>query len=160
MEPREGAEGNASEHRTRRTQSRESVSQGLERVRKRARQEKKERFTALLHHVDVDLLRTAFFALKRDAAAGVDGVTWRGLRGRTWSQARGSACDASTAGAYRAQPPAARSSRKRMDGSGRSAIAALEDKIVQRAAVEVLNAIYEEDFLGFSYGFRPGRGPA
>jgi group II intron reverse transcriptase/maturase len=141
----------------RRTQSRESVFSGLERVRERAKAEKKERFTALLHHVDVDLLRAAFTALKRDAAPGVDGLTWRqyeqnlepnlvDLHGRVHR------------GAYRAQP----SRRKfipKADGRERPlGIAALEDKIVQRAVVEVFNAIYEEDFLGFSYGFRPGRG--
>src|SRR5205807_8484202 len=78
VERREGAEGNTIKHRTRRTQSRESVFPGLERVRERARREKKERFTALLHHVNVDLLRAAFSWLKRDAAPGVDGLTWRG----------------------------------------------------------------------------------
>jgi group II intron reverse transcriptase/maturase len=114
------------------------------------------RFTALLHHVDVDLLREAYFLLKRDAASGVDGVTWHeygeGLEARLKDlRAR------VHRGAYRAQP-----SRRRFipkpDGSKRPlGIAALEDKIVQRAAIEVLNAIYEEDFLGFSYGFRPQR---
>ena len=76
-EPRAGTKGNASQQSTRRTQSRESVSQALERIRQRARQRKKERFTALFHHISVDLLRTAFFALKRDAAAGVDGLKWQ-----------------------------------------------------------------------------------
>jgi group II intron reverse transcriptase/maturase len=128
---------------------------GLERVRERARQEKKERFTALLHHVSVDLLRAAFFLLKRDAAPGVDGLTWPeyeqslevnlvDLHARVHR------------GAYRALP-----SRRTYipKGQGRRplGVAALEDKIVQRAVVEVLNAVYEEDFLGFSYGFRPGR---
>jgi len=132
------------------------VSPGLERVRRPAEQNKDERFTALLHHVDVDLLRQAYLWLKREAAPGVDGVRWaeygqgleeklKALHGRVHR------------GSYRALP-----SRRRYipkpDGRPRPlGIAALEDKIVQRAVVEVLNAIYEEDFLGFSYGFRPGR---
>ena len=132
------------------------MSQGLERVRQAARQRKKERFTALLHHVTVELLQEAFFALKRKAAPGVDGLTWQDyeaglednlqdLHGRVHR------------GAYRALPVRRRYIPK-PDGKQRPlGIAALEDKIVQRAVVEVLNAIYEEDFLGFSYGFRPGR---
>jgi RNA-directed DNA polymerase len=76
-EPRAGAKGNASQQSTHRAQDRESVSQALERVRQAARQRKKERFTALLHHINIDLLRMAFFALKRDAAPGVDGLTWQ-----------------------------------------------------------------------------------
>src|ERR1700675_2917364 len=122
------------------------MSHGLERVRTAARLDKKVRFTALLHHVDVDLLRAAYALLKRDAAAGVDGVTWHdygeGLEERLKDlHAR------VHRGAYRAQP----SRRKyipKPDGRKRPlGIAALEDKIVQRALVEVLNAIYEEDFL-------------
>jgi len=157
VERREGAEGNTIKHRTRRTQSRVSVYPGLERVRERARTEKKERFTALLHHVDVDLLRAAFSWLKRDAAPGVDGLTW----GEYEQNLEANLLDLHARvhrGAYRALP----SRRKfipKADGRERPlGIAALEDKIVQRAVVEVLNTIYEEDFLGFSYGFRPGRG--
>jgi RNA-directed DNA polymerase len=130
---------------------------GLERVRERAKAEKKERFTALLHHVDVDLLRTAYYRLKRDAAPGVDGVTW----GQYEQNLEDNLVDLHARvhrGAYRAQP----SRRKfipKADGRERPlGIAALEDKIVQRAVVEVFNAIYEQDFQGFSYGFRPGRG--
>jgi group II intron reverse transcriptase/maturase len=117
----------------------------------------KLRFTALLHHVSVDLLRQSYFSLKRKAAAGVDGVTWSaygdGLEERLLDLHR-----RVQSGAFRALP-----SRRRMipkpDGRERPlGIASLEDKIVQRAMVEVLNAIYEEQFLGFSYGFRPGRG--
>ena len=157
VEPREGAKGNTPESHTHRTQSRASVSPGLERVRERARQGKKERFTALLQHVTVDLLRTAYLKLKRDAAPGVDGTTWReyghdleaklvDLHGRVHR------------GAYRALPSRRKFIQKE-DGRERPlGIAALEDKIVQRAVVEVLNAIYEQDFLGFSYGFRPRRG--
>src|SRR6202453_586353 len=156
VERREGAEGNTIKHGTRRTQSRVSVYPGLERVRERARTEKKERFTALLHHVDVDLLRAAFSWLKRDAAPGVDGLTW-------WEYEQNLEANLVDLharvhrGAYRALP-----SRRKFiptaDGRERAlGIAALEDKIVQRAVVEVCNAIYEEDFLGFSYGFRPKR---
>lgn len=157
VEPRAGAEGNAGQGGTRRTPSRESVSHGLDRIRQAARERKQERFTALLHHVDVELLRTAYFALKKEAAPGVDGTTWedygqdleaklRDLHGRVHR------------GSYRAQP-SRRVFIAKPDGRQRPlGIAALEDKIVQRAVAEVLNAIYEEDFLGFSYGFRPGRG--
>jgi len=156
-EPRAGTKGNADPPRTRRTQSRDSVSQGLERVRQAARQRKRQAFTALLHHVTVDALREAFLALKRRAAPGVDGVTWQdyelGLEDRLQ--------DLHTRvhrGTYRALPVRRRFIPK-PDGRQRPlGIAALEDKIVQRAVVTVLNAIYEEDFLGFSYGFRPGRG--
>lgn len=157
-ERRAGTEGNAEQSRTQRTQCRASVSPGLDRVRDAARQRKKEKFTALLHHVTVDLMRDAFLALKRRAAPGVDGVTWQdyeaGLEGNLQElHAR------VHRGTYRALPvrrkfiPKPGINKQRPLG-----IAALEDKIVQRAVVMVLNAIYEEDFLGFSYGFRPARG--
>ena len=156
MEQREGAEGNAVENRMCRTPSRESVFQGLDRVRQAAKAKKKERFTALLHHVDVELLGAAFSWLKRDAAPGIDGVTWKGYE----QNLEANLIDLHARvhrGAYRALP----SRRKyiaKPDGQQRPlGIAALEDKIVQRAVVEVLNAIYETDFLGFSYGFRPKR---
>ncbi len=157
VERRAGAEGNVNQRDTHRAQNRESVTQALDRVRNAARQRKKERFTALLHHVNVDTLRMAFHALKRDAAPGVDGVTWTDyeadleprlaeLHGRVHR------------GGYRPQP-SRRAYIPKADGRQRPlAIAALEDKIVQGATAMVLNAIYEEDFLGFSYGFRPGRG--
>jgi RNA-directed DNA polymerase len=156
MEPREGAKGNTNQSRTCRTQSRESVSSGLERVRERARQEQKERFTALLHHVDVGLLRTAYGQLRRTAAPGVDGLTWtqygQNLEARLTDLHARIHC-----GAYKAQP-SRRTFIPKEDGQSRPlGVASLEDKIVQRAVVEVLNAVYEEDFLGFSYGFRPGR---
>lgn len=151
VEPRVGTKGNADPPRTRRTQSRGSVSQGLERVRQAARQRKRQTFTALLHHVDVDALRDAFLALKRRAAPGVDCVTWQdyetGLEDHLQDLHERVHC-----GTYRAQPVRRRFIPK-PDGRQRP----LEDKIVQRAVVTVLNAIYEEDFLGFSYGFRPGR---
>jgi len=133
------------------------VSQGLERVRGAAKQRKKERFTALLHHLTIDLLRAAYSWLKREAAPGVDGRTWQSYK-QNLELNLAELHSRIHRGTYRALP-----SRRRYipkpDGRQRPlGIAALEDKIVQRAVVEVLNAIYEEDFLGFSYGFRPGRG--
>jgi len=131
---------------------------GLARVRQVARQDKEARFTALLHHVDVDRLRAAYRAIRPAAAPGVDGVTW---------QAYGQDLEANLqdlhrrlhAGSYRAKP-SRRSYIPKADGRLRPlGIATLEDKILQRAVVEVLNAIYEVDFRGFSYGFRPGRNP-
>jgi RNA-directed DNA polymerase len=157
MEPRAGAKGNAVEHGTRRTSGRISVSPGLYRVRQRAKEKKEAKFTALLHHVDVDLLRYAYQALKREAAAGVDGVTWRAY-GEDLEPQLADLKDRIHRGAYRALP-SRRVYIPKPDGRQRPlGIAALEDKVVQRAVVEVLNAIWEEDFLGFSYGFRPGRG--
>src|SRR5919205_969550 len=157
MERRAGAEENASQQRTRRAQNRESVSQALERVREAARLRKKERFTALFHHITVDLLRLSFFALKRDAAPGADGVTWQDYEAEL-ERKLGELHARVHRGAYRPQPSRPRYIPK-ADGRQRPlAVAALEDKIVQRATAAVLNQIYEEDFLGFSYGFRPGRG--
>jgi group II intron reverse transcriptase/maturase len=138
------------------TQSGTRVSQGLAGVRKAAKEHKELKFTALLHHVTVDLLRDSFGSLKRKAAPGVDGMTWQeyevGLEGRLadlHSRLHG--------GAYRALP-SRRVYIEKADGRKRPlGIAALEDKIVQHAVVTILNQIYEEDFLGFSYGFRPGR---
>jgi RNA-directed DNA polymerase len=155
-EPRAGAEGNADQQSTRRAQDRESVSQALDRIRHAARQRKKERFTALFHHISPALLRLAFFALRRDAAPGVDGLTWQDYEADLdrriedlHARVRG--------GRYRALPSRRRYIPK-ADGRQRPlAVAALEDKIVQKATLAVLNAIYEEDFLGFSYGFRPKR---
>jgi len=156
MERRAGAEGNTVERGTRRTPGRESVSPGLDRVRQAAR-EKREKLTALLHHVDVDLLRTAYGWLAKDAAAGVDGVTWREY-GQGLERRLEDLHDRIHRGAYRALP-SRRVYIPKPDGRQRPlGIAALEDKIVQRAMVEVLNAVWEGDFLGFSYGFRPGRG--
>jgi group II intron reverse transcriptase/maturase len=135
------------------------VSPGLDRVRDAARQRKKEKFTALLHHVTVDLLREAFLALKRRAAPGVDGVTWRDYETALGDNLR-ELHSRVQRGTYRAQPVRRRFIPKPGTDKQRPlGIAALEDKIVQRAVVVVLNAIYEADFLGFSYGFRPGRGP-
>src|SRR2546425_8759609 len=146
---------NAGQPNTHLTQSGERVSQGLAGVRKVARDNKEMKFTALLHHLTVDLLRESFYSLKRKAAPGVDGVTWQeyeigvedrliDLHGRVHR------------GAYRAQP-SRRVFIEKADGRRRPlGVAALEDKLVQYAVATILNQIYEEDFLGFSYGFRPG----
>ena len=158
MEPRAGTKGNVDQQSTHRTQTRARVTQALNRVRQAAKQRKKERFTGLLHHVNVDTLGTAFYALKRKAAAGVDGVTWQDYEAdleRNLEDLHGRV----HRGAYRPQP-SRRTYIPKADGKQRPlAIAALEDKIVQGATVMALNAIYEGDFCGFSYGFRPGRGP-
>jgi RNA-directed DNA polymerase len=158
VEPRPGTEENAGQQSTHRAQDRARVTQALDRVRQAARQRKKERFTALLHHVSVDTRRVAFYALKRRAAPGVDGVTWQDYEAELESRLR-DLHDRVHRGAYRPQP-SRRTYIPKADGKQRPlAISALEDKIVQGATVMVLNAIYEGDFCGFSYGFRPGRGP-
>jgi len=157
VERRTGTEGNAVQQSTRRAQYRESVSQALDRIRRVASQRKKEKFTALLQHINAEHLEEAFFNLKENAAPGVDGLTWRAYE---------EDLDSNIAdlhlrlrkGAYRALP-SRRVYIPKPNGQQRPlAVAALEDKIVQRATIAVLNAIYEEDFLGFSYGFRPKRG--
>src|SRR6201997_3529452 len=156
-ERRAGTEGNADQQSTRRAQDRESVSQALARVRQAARQRRKEKFTALFHHLSLPILRTAFFELKREAAPGVDGLTWQDYEADLDRRVEDLHSRVHR-GAYRAQPSRRRYIPK-ADGRQRPlAVAALEDKIVQRATVAVLNCIYEEEFLGFSYGFRPKRG--
>jgi retron-type reverse transcriptase len=132
------------------------MSHGLERVRQAAKGNKQLQFTALLHHLTVDLLRESFYRIKQQAAPGVDGVTWSeyetGLEGRL-NDLHGRV----HRGAYRAQP-SRRVYIPKADGRQRPlGVAALEDKLVQRAVATILQQIYEEDFLGFSYGFRPGR---
>src|ERR1700687_1487314 len=156
MEGRRPTKENIEQTTASQTQSWVNASSGLLGVREAAKREGKTRFTALLHHVTVALLLESFYALKRDAAPGVDGGTWKeyetdldkrleDLHGRVHQ------------GTYRAQP-SKRTYIPKADGRKRPlGIAALEDKIVQHAVVTVLNQIYEEDFLGFSYGFRPGR---
>jgi group II intron reverse transcriptase/maturase len=149
---------NIAQSNTSPTQSGERVSQGLRGVREAAKERKQERFTALLHHLTVGLLRDSFFALKRQAAPGVDGVTWQeyetGLEDRLMDLH-----SRVHRGAYQAQP-SRRVYIPKADGRQRPlGIAALEDKIVQQAVVTILNQIYEVDFRGFSYGFRPGRSP-
>ena len=138
------------------TQGGYRVSQGLEGVRQAARERKQEKFTALLHHLTINLLRDSFYSIKRSAAAGVDRVTWnmyaQGVEDRLVDLH-----DRVHRGAYRAQP-----SRRVyiLKGDGRQrplGVAVLEDKIVQRAMMQILNQIYETDFQGVSYGFRPGR---
>jgi len=136
----------------------QSVSSDLDCVRQVAREDKDARFTALLHHVTVDRLREAYRAIRPDAAAGVDDVTWADY-GRDLEENLRDLHARVHRGAYRARP-ARRAYIPKPDGRQRPlGIAALEDKILQRALVEVLNAVYEQDFLGFSYGFRPGRSP-
>src|SRR5436190_695920 len=159
VEGRELAKGNSPERNARRTQCRESATSALERVRQAAKRDRRQRFTALLHHVyDTERLRAAYLGIKRDAAAGVDGETWR----HYGEDLEGNLQDLAARlkrGAYRAQP-VRRAYIPKADGRQRPlGVPTLEDKIVQRAVVEVLNVIYEQDFLGFSYGFRPGRSP-
>jgi RNA-directed DNA polymerase len=157
-EGRGRTKGNLLEGNTLRTQGRDGVHSALERVRQVAREDRKQRFTALLHHVyDIERLRSAYLAIKRDAAAGVDGETWEHYR----TSLEGNLQDLSLRlkrGAYRARP-VRRAFIPKEGGQRPLGVPVLEDKIVQRAVVEVLNAIYEEDFLGFSYGFRPKRSP-
>ena len=135
-----------------------SAQSGLDRVRRVARQDREARFTALLHHVDVNRLRAAYFALRPKAAPGVDGVTWEDYGEDLEANLRDLHARVHR-GAYRARP-SRRVYIPKADGRQRPlGVAALEDKLLQRAVVEVLNAIYETDFLGFSYRFRPGRSP-
>jgi len=153
------AKGNSPEGHDDRTQRRMQSTDGIERVRQAARTDRSQRFTALLHHVyNVDRLRAAYFALTRDAAAGIDGTTWRqyGEALETHLQDLSARIQR---GAFRASP-VRRAYIPKADGRQRPlGVPTLEDKIVQRAVVEGLNAIYESDFLGFSYGFRPKRSP-
>ena len=158
LEGRASTEGNPQDQSTCRTQCRESVSQAVERIRQAATRSPQEKLTALLHHITTDALRCAFFDLKKTASAGVDGLVWSeyedgleerllDLHGRVHS------------GAYRALPSRRVEIPKPDGGTRPLGIAALEDKIVQKAVVDViLTPIYEPEFLGFSYGFRPGRG--
>jgi len=159
MEGRGRAKGNASSQNTSRTQSREDVHRARERIRQVAKAKKEVRFTALLHHVySIEALREAYVSLKREAAPGVDGETWQSYG----EQLEANLEDLSNRlrrGAYRAKP-VRRVFIPKADGRQRPlGVTALEDKLVQRALVTVLNCIYEADFLGFSYGFRPRRKP-
>jgi RNA-directed DNA polymerase len=159
VEGRGLAKGNLPQQNAPRTQNRAGAPSALERVRQVAAKDRKKRFTTLLHHIyDRERLRAAYFSLKREAAAGVDGETWRHYGERLEENLRDLA-DRLKRGAYRAQP-VRRVLIPKADGRQRPlGVTTLEDKLVQRATVEVLNAIYETDFLGFSYGFRPGRSP-
>lgn len=159
MEGRGRAKGNSVEQNASRTQRRVDASSALDRIRQAARRDGRQRFTALLHHVyDIDRLRASYFATRRDAAAGVDRETWQQF-GEDLETRLQDLSDRLKRGAYRAKP-VRRVFIPKADGRQRPlGIPTLEDKVVQRAVVEVLNAIYEVDFLGFSYGFRPGRSP-
>lgn len=157
VEGRGVAKGNAGEAPADRTQRRETASTGLEGIRKAAKRDRRMKFTALLHHITPSLLVESFYDLKPKAAAGVDGVTWWDYEKCLYTRVHELHREIHT-GAYRAQ-----ASRRvyipKTDGKMRPlGIAAVEDKVVQQAVVKVLNMIYEEDFLGFSYGFRSGRG--
>jgi hypothetical protein len=157
MEGRGLTKGNPSQRNTSRTLRRSDAPSALERVRQAASKDKKVRFTALLHHIyNLETLRKAYFCLKKEAAPGVDGETWQHYGG-TLEDNLQDLSHRLKGGAYRAKP-VRRVFIPKTDGRQRPlGVPALEDKIVQRATVEVLNAIYEIDFLGFSYGFRPRR---
>lgn len=158
MEGRGLAKGNLRGQNARRTQGRERVLSALKRVRQAAEADKTMRFTALLHHVyTIDALRMAYFNLKHEAAPGVDGETWRHY-GQALEEHLQDLSERLQRGTYRAKP-VRRAYIAKTDGRRRPlGVTALEDKLVQRAVVEVMNAIYETDFVNFSYGFRPGRG--
>src|SRR5216684_2133410 len=157
VEGRTPPKGNGGETAAARTLRRDTASNGLIAVRRAARQSKSVRFTALLHHITIDLLERSYLSLERDSAPGIDGVTWQSY-GENLEEKLEDLHDEVHRGSYRARP-ARRTYIPKADGSKRPlSILCLEDKIVQQAVATVLEAIYEEDFLGFSYGFRPGRG--
>jgi RNA-directed DNA polymerase len=161
LEERGLAKGNTPERNMSRTQGRKDMSSALERIRQAARRDKGQRFTALLHHVySMERLKAAYLGLKRDAAAGIDGATWRqygeGLESNLLELS-----ERIQRGAYRAQP-VRRAYIPKAGEPGKVrplGVLVLEDKIVQRATAEVLSSLYEQDFVRFSYGFRPGRSP-
>jgi RNA-directed DNA polymerase len=159
MEGRGLAKGNLSKQNALRTQSRASVQSALERVRRAVRKDREQRFTALFHHVySIDMLREAYYGVKRSAAPGIDGESWQAY-GERLEENLQDLSDRLKRGAYRAKP-VKRSRIPKPDGRQRPiGLPVLEDKIVQRAMVAVLNEIYEQEFLGFSYGFRPQRNP-
>lgn len=157
MEGRGGTEGNADQQSTVRTQSREAVSQAQVRIREAVNRNRTERLTALYHHLSTDVLRGAFLALRKNAAAGVDEETWADYERDMEPRLRDLHARLHR-GAYRALP-SRRVYIPKADGKERPlGIAAIEDKIVQMAVVMLLTPVYEAEFLGFSYGFRPGRG--
>ena len=159
VEGRALAKGNPHQQNTPRTQHRKSVPHALERIGQAARKDKRLRFTTLLHHVyDIERLREAYFSLKRDAAAGTDEETWRSY-GEHLEEHLIDLSLRLKHGAYRARPVRRTYIPKATGGQRPLGVTALEDKLVQRAVVNVLNQIYERDFLGFSYGFRPRRDP-
>ena len=157
VEGRGPAKGNPDQQTRDRSLKRGTLQQALERIRQKAREEREFRFTSLWHHVyDVDRLREAYFSLRRNSAPGIDGQTWRAY-GEDLEGNLTNLSERLKRGAYRAKP-VRRTYIPKGEGQLRPiGVPVLEDKIVQRATVEVLNAIYEVDFLGFSYGYRPGR---
>src|SRR5499433_4146119 len=156
-EGRTSPKGNGGGTAAARTLRRDTASNGLIAVRRAARQSKSVRFTALLHHITTELLKQSYLSLERDSAPGIDGVTWQ-TYGENLEEKLKDLHDKVHRGSYRAHP-ARRTYIPKADGSKRPlSILCLEDKIVQQAVATVLEAIYEEDFLGLSYGFRPGRG--
>ena len=158
MERRTEPEGNPESQSTRRAQDRESVAQAADRIRRFVQREPRQRLTTLLHHVTVEALRWSFFELKKDAAAGADGMTW-GMYESGLESRLADLHDRVHSGAYRATPSRRVNIPKPDGGTRPLGVAALEDKIVQKAVAEtILTPIYEAEFLGFSYGFRPGRG--
>ena len=158
VEQRTSPKGNGGRAAAARTLSRGTASNGLAAVRQAARRSKHAKFTALLHHITVDLLKQSFQALERNAAPGTDGATWYAYREDNLEEKLKNLHGRIHRGSYRARP-AKRTYIPKADGTQRPLdILCLEDKIVQQAVVFVLEAIYEVDFLGFSYGFRPGRG--
>lgn len=159
LEERGLAKGNRLKQNTDRTQSRGPVPSALERIRKAAKGDRRLRFTNLFHHVySIEILSTAFYGLKRDSKPGKDGLTWYEYQ-KDLNENLQNLSQRLARGAYRATPTT-RHYIDKMDGSKRPiSIAVLEDKLVQRAAAEVMGAVYEIDFLGFSYGFRPKRSP-
>ena len=157
-EGRAGTKGNPRGQSTHRTQRRARVTQAAERIRQAATRKPKEKLTALLHHITTEALDAAYFSLKKEAAAGVDGVTWHEY-GKGLAERLSDLHDRVQSGAYRARPSRRVEIPKPDGGTRPLGIAALEDKIVQKAVAEtILLPIFEPEFLGFSYGFRPGRG--
>ena len=157
-EGRAGTKGNPRGQSTHRTQRRARVTQAAERIRQAATRKPKEKLTALLHHITTEALDAAYFSLKKEAAAGVDGVTWHEY-GKGLAERLSDLHDRVQSGAYRARPSRRVEIPKPDGGTRPLGIAAVEDKIVQKAVAEtILLPIYEPEFLGFSYGFRPGRG--
>ena len=158
VERRPMTNGNPHGQSTDRTQSRATASQAVERIRQFVKREPQEKLTALLHHVTPEALREAYYALKREAAPGADGMTWRGYETELEERLHDLHRRVHT-GAYRATPVRRVNIDKPDGGTRPLGVAALEDKIVQKAVVDViLTPIYEEEFLGINYGFRPGRG--
>ena len=156
VERRGGTKENADLQSTVRTQSREAVSNAQARIREAVTRNRQDKLTALLHHINIDVLRASFFGLKKSAAPGVDEMTWTEYVGTLEANLVDLHARVHTGG-YRALPSRRRYIPKADDRQRPLGIAALEDKIVQAAVVTVLTPIYEAEFLGFSYGFRPKR---